>query len=103
MVHPEAVLFVDDDEAQAFEHHRGLKEGMSADEHVDGACREVSKSLFPLGLFRGTHQKSKMQGSAPGPLKPREEFVRRSEVLGSQDFRRCHHGDLTTAGHHGQC
>ncbi len=24
-------------------------------------------------------------------------------LVGSQDFRRCHHGGLTTAGHHGQC
>ena len=51
LLHAEAVLFVDDNQGQAFELHRVLEQGVGADNYVANAAFEILPNDFFLALL----------------------------------------------------
>ncbi len=51
LMHPESVLFIDDDQRQTLEHHLLLKDGVGAHHHLDAAIGDGGQRLFPRLAF----------------------------------------------------
>ena len=86
--HTEAVLLVDDDEAEAGKLHRVLDDGMGADENLDGAVEQSFVYLLPSFTLDDTRQ----QGHANGHVA--EKLADGLQVLLGQYLRRGHDAGL---------
>ena len=100
----EAVLLVDDGDAEVVEAHAALDERVRAADHVDlaGLDRFVQLALLlrlqAAGEHRDSHRfvdemRARARHRTAAAIRP-EQRLQRAEVLLGQDLRRCHHHAL---------
>ncbi len=88
MRHAEAVLLVDDDQAEPPEADGRFDEGMRADQHVDIPARQGGQEGLARAAPHASGQKAEADARRGQPF---GEFRR---VLLGEDLRRCHEGAL---------
>ena len=93
LVNTETMLFVNDDQAQALEHHIGLKQGMGADHHRQLARRQLAEHGAPRLGAELTRQPTCLH------LQRRQPGTEILEVLFGQQFGGRHHHRLITRLH----
>ena len=90
LLHPEAVLFVDERQSEIFEHHPGFDQRVGADQDIDLAREQVGEEGFaPFALHR-TAQK------LDADVRSGEVFRNARGVLLRQNFGRSHQARLET-------
>ncbi len=95
LMHPEAVLLVDDDQAKVLEFHPFLKQRMGADQNINLARCKALQNVFPLlSLFAARENCNGYSGS-------RAKWREGHEMLPRQDFGWHHEGALRPAFNRG--
>ncbi len=89
LMHPESVLFIDDDQRQTLEHHLLLKDGVGAHHHLDAAIGDGGQRLLPRLAFLFARQPADSDAERFQPL------GKVDGVLFRQQLGRRHQAHLT--------
>ena len=88
LLHPKAVLLVDDGQAQVLENHLAFNQRVGAHHDLHGAISQTRVNLFSLRDFSGTRQQGEVD------IHVFQLLLQSGEMLRGQDFRGCHQAGL---------